>query len=142
MTEPVPTETRVTDALAEAVRIDPSPENQAKLWSATFALDRWWFVQRGEPDNPQPFVGVHQDQPFLMAFTSAQRARGFAVQNGLVPAQAEVHVLALSPDAAVAQAPYWLQQGIAAITFDQGISGYFVPLGNLPRIRAHVLRAG
>ena len=127
------------DVLAEAVRVDPSTENQTKLWSATFALERWWFVQRGEPDNPQPFVGVHQDQPFLMAFTSGERARGFAVANGLVAAEDDAYVLALSPDSAVAQAPVWLQKGIAAITFDHGTSGYFAPLGNLPAIRAHVL---
>jgi hypothetical protein len=138
MTEPLPTEPTATDVLAEAVRTDPSRENQTKLWSATFELDRWWFVQRGEPENPQPFVGVHQDQPFLMAFTTAQRARGFAIENGLVAADAEVSVLALAPDDAVAQAPIWLQQGIAAITFDHGVSGFFAPLGNLPPIRAHV----
>ncbi|HEU4947103.1 MAG TPA: hypothetical protein VFT31_08125 [Kribbella sp.] len=138
MIESAPSEVAVTDALAEAVRLDPGSANQAKLWSATFALDRWWFVQRGEPDNPQPFVGVHQDQPFLMAFTSAQRARRFAVENGLAPADAEVPVLALAPDDAVAQAPIWLKQGIAAITFDHGVSGFFAPLGNLPPIHAHV----
>ena len=136
MTEAI--EPTVTDALAEAVAADPSTANQEKLWAATFALERWWFVQRGEPDNPQPFVGVHQDQPFLMAFTSAQRARGFAIENGLSPADVEVLVLALVPADAVAQAPIWLQQGIAAITFDHGISGYFAPLGNLPAILAHV----
>ncbi|MEV6413705.1 hypothetical protein [Kribbella sp. NPDC051718] len=136
MTETI--EPAATDALSEAVAADPSTANQEKLWAATFGLDRWWFVQRGEPDNPQPFVGVHQDQPFLMAFTSAQRARGFAIENGLSPADAEVLVLALTPDDAVAQAPVWLQQGIAAITFDHGIAGYFAPLGNLPAIRSHV----
>jgi hypothetical protein len=139
MTEAI--EPSVTDTLAQAVADDPSTANQEKLWTATFELDRWWFVQRGEPDNPQPFVGVHQDQPFLMAFTSAERARFFAVENGLSPADAEVPVLALVPDDAVAQAPVWLQQGIAAITFDHGISGYFAPLGNLPAIRSH-LREG
>ena len=131
-------EPSVTDALAQAVAADPSTENQEKLWEATFLLDRWYFVQRGEPGNPQPFVGVHQDQPFLMAFTSPQRARGFAIDNGLVPADAEVQVLALTPEDAVAQAPVWLQQGIAAITFDHGVAGYFAPLGNLPAIRSHV----
>ncbi|GAB2600144.1 hypothetical protein [Kribbella endophytica] len=133
MHEPSP-----TDVLAEAVGADPSTTNQEKLWSATFSLERWWFVQRGEPDNPQPFVGVNNDQPFLMAFTTAERARGFAVANGLASADAEVEVLALTPADAVAQAAVWLQQGIAAITFDHGISGYFAPLGNLPAIRSHV----
>ncbi|GAB3824663.1 hypothetical protein [Kribbella italica] len=133
MPEPSP-----TDVLAEAVGADPSTANQEKLWSATFSLERWWFVQRGEPDNPQPFVGVNNDQPFLMAFTTAERARGFAVANGLAAAGDEVEVLALTPTDAVAQAPVWLQQGIAAITFDHGTSGYFAPLGNLPAIRSHV----
>ncbi|TWD84287.1 hypothetical protein FB561_5462 [Kribbella amoyensis] len=132
----------VTDALAAAVQRDPSTANQEKLWSATFSLERWWFVQRGEPGNPQPFVGVHQDQPFLMAFTSAERARGFAVANGLAAADADVQVLALAPADAVAQAAVWLQQGIAAITFDHGTSGYFAPLGNLPAIRSHVQGLG
>ncbi|GAA1571398.1 hypothetical protein GCM10009789_26210 [Kribbella sancticallisti] len=139
MTEAI--EPGVTDALAQAVATDPSTANQEKLWAATFALERWWFVQRGEPDNPQPFVGVHQEQPFLMAFTSAQRARRFAIENGLSPADTEVLVLALAPDDAVAQVPVWLREGIAAITFDHGISGYFAPLGNLPAIRSH-LRGG
>jgi hypothetical protein len=135
-------EASVTDSLAEAVRTDPSTENQEKLWSATFSLERWWFVQRGSDDNPQPFVGVHQDQPFLMAFTSAERAREFAVTNGIAAADEEVLVLALAPLEAVVQAPVWLQQGIAAITFDHGISGYFAPLGNLPAIQSHVVGAG
>ncbi len=116
MTETI--EPAITDELSVAVAADASKANQEKLWRATFGLERWWFVQRGGPDNPQPFVGVHQDQPFLMAFTSAQRARGFAIENGLSPADAEVLVLALAPDDAVAQAPIWLQQGIAAIAFD------------------------
>ncbi|ADB32447.1 hypothetical protein Kfla_3387 [Kribbella flavida DSM 17836] len=132
-------EATVTDVLAEAVRTDPSTANQEKLWAATFALERWWFVQRGGPENPQPFVGVHSDKPFLMAFTSAQRAREFAVANGLAGADDEVGVLALTPAGVVAQAPVWLQQGIAAITFDHGTSGFFAPLGNLPAIRSHVL---
>jgi hypothetical protein len=136
MTETI--EPVVTDKLSEAVAADPSTANQEQLWTATFGLDRWWFVQRGEPDNPQPFVGVHQDQPFLMAFTSAQRARGFAIENGLSAADAEVPVLALTPDDAVAQAPIWLRQGIAAISFDHGIAGYFAPLEHLPAIHSHV----
>lgn len=136
MTETI--EPVVTDKLSEAVAADPSTANQEKLWTATFGLERWWFVQRGEPDNPQPFVGVHQDQPFLMAFTSAQRARGFAIENGLSPVDAEVQVLALTPVDALAQAPIWLQQGIAAITFDHGIAGYFAPLAHLPAIGSQV----
>jgi hypothetical protein len=49
-----------------------------------------------------------------MAFTTAERARGFAIENGLAPPDAEVAVL------------------------DHGVSGYLAPLGNLPPIRAHV----
>lgn len=132
----------VTDALAAAVQQDPSTENQTKLWSATFALERWWFVQRGEPDNPYPFVGIFEEKPFLMAFTSSQRARWFAIENGLVEPEADAFVLAMTPADSVEQAPSWLQQGITAITFDHGVSGYFAPLGNLPAIQSHVQQVG
>ena len=51
------------------------------------------------------------------------------MENGLAGPDEEVLVLALTPADAVVQAPVWLQQGIAAITFDHGMSGYFAPLG-------------
>jgi hypothetical protein len=35
-----------------------------------------------------------------------------------------------------------LAEAVTAITSDQGSSGHFAPLGNLPAIRAHVLGAG
>jgi hypothetical protein len=126
------------DQLAWVAKNDASQEHLTALWTATFELDRWWFVQRGEPDDPHPFVGVFDGKPFLLAFTSAKRARNFAVSNGYASADGSAFVLALSPDDAVAQTKAWIDGGIHAVTFDHGITGYFAPLANLEPIRAHV----
>lgn len=126
------------DQMAYVAKNDASQEHLTALWSATFALERWWFVQRGEPDNPHPFVGVFDGKPFLLAFTSAKRARNFAVSNGYASADGSAFVLAMTPDDAVAQSAAWANEGIHAMTFDHGITGYFAPLANLEAIRSHV----
>jgi hypothetical protein len=126
------------DQLAYVAKNDASQEHLTALWSATFELERWWFVQRGEPDNPHPFVGVFDGQPFVLGFTSAKRARNFAVSNGYASADGSAFVLAMTPDDAVDVAASWANEGIHAITFDHGITGYFAPLANLPAIRSHV----
>ncbi len=126
------------DQLAWVAKNDDSQDNLTALWAATFELERWWFVQRGEPDNPHPFVGVFDGKPFLLGFTSAKRARNFAVSNGYASADGSAFVLAMTPDDAVSQSAAWANEGIHAITFDHGITGYFAPLANLEPIRAHV----
>ena len=126
------------DQLAYIAKNDASQEHLTALWSATFELERWWFVQRGEPENPHPFVGVFDGKPFVLGFTSAKRARNFAVSNGYASADGSAFVLAMTPDSAVDVAASWANEGIHAITFDHGITGYFAPLANLPAIRSHV----
>jgi len=81
---------------------------------------------------------VYDGKPFLLAFTSATRARDFAVSNGYAPADDSAFALAMTPDAAVGQSTVWMREGIFAITFDHGITGFFAPLANLEAIRAHV----
>jgi hypothetical protein len=49
---------------------------------ATFKLERWYFVLRGESENPHPFVGVYNGKPFVLAFTNGKRVRDSAVANG------------------------------------------------------------
>lgn len=126
------------DELAWVTKNDGSQERLAALWAECFRLDRWWFVQRGEQDDPHPFVGVYDGKPFLLAFTSAKRARNFAVSNGYAAADGTAYVLAMTPDDTVAQAGEWEREGIFAITFDHGVTGFFAPLANLAPIRDHV----
>ncbi|SDS01940.1 hypothetical protein [Microlunatus soli] len=130
------------DQLAHAAETDPAA--QPALWQAAFALERWWFVARGVgPDGELgadvgPFIGVIEDKPFLMAFSSGQRARQFAVQAGVAGAEDDAYVLATEPQDFLSAVPSYQQQGVFAITFDHGTTGFFAPLANLQPIWEHV----
>lgn len=126
------------DALARAAEGGDKLEALTALWTATFELERWWFVLRGDLDNPRPFVGVYEGRPFVLAFTTSERARDFAVAEGYAPAEGSTFSITMTPDATVDAAFGWAAQGIHAITFDHGVTGYHAPLANLDSIRAHV----
>lgn len=126
------------DALARAAEGGDNLEHLTALWKATFALERWWFVLRGDLESPRPFVGVFDGQPFVLAFTTGERVRDFAVANGYAPTDDSAFSITMTPDAAVEAAVGWIAQGIHAITFDHGVTGYFAPLANLESIRTHV----
>lgn len=126
------------DALARAAEGGDRLEALTALWKATFELEQWWFLLRGDLENPRPFVGVHDGRPFVLAFTTSERVRDFAVANGYAPADDSTYSITMTPDATVEAAGGWAAQGIHAITFDHGVTGYFAPLANLESIRAHV----
>lgn len=126
------------DALARAAESGDNLEYLTALWKATFELERWWFVLRGDLENPRPFVGVQDGQSFVLAFTTGERVRDFAVAGGYAPADDSAFSITMTPDAAVDAAVGWAAQGINAITFDEGVTGYSAPLANLESIRTHV----
>lgn len=126
------------DELARAATSDNGQERLSALWRATFTLERWYFVLRGELENPRPFVGVYDGKPFVLAFTNGKRVRDFAVANGYAADDDNAFSITMTPDATVEAAAGWAAQGIHAITFDHGVTGYFAPLANLEAIRAHV----
>lgn len=126
------------DDLARAAASGDSMEHQTALWKATFALERWWFVLRGDLENPRPFVAVFEGKPFVLAFTTGKRVHDFAVENGYAPVDGSAFSITMTPDAAVEAAVGWAAQGIHAVTFDHGITGYSAPLPNLDAIRTHV----
>lgn len=126
------------DQLAAAVAADPA--GLPALWSAVFALESWYFVARGVDvdgrpgDDVAPFVGVLDGHPFLMAFTTGVRAQQFALRNGLATEDGAAFVLKLSPQNVVSMAPGYVRQGVFAITFDNGVTGFYAPLENLAPI--------
>jgi len=126
------------DALARAAEGGNDLETLTALWKATFGLERWWFVLRGDLENPRPFVGVFDGQALVLAFTTGERVRDFAVAEGYAPADDSAFSITMTPDAAVDAAVGWAAQGIHAISFDHGVTGYSAPLANLESIRAHV----
>ena len=119
------------DALAEAVRAEPSPTNFGRLWQSVYALENWWLVPTGDAADPRPMVGVVEERTFLLAFTSDRHVRDFAArQDG--PADGD-GVAAMSITAAdlTRLAPTLAGQGIAGILFDQGVHSFVAPIAGL-----------
>lgn len=125
-----PAETE-TDLLAARVE---GPEDQAgmtDLWRATMGLPHWWFVAVGEEGAESPAAASIDDQLMLMTFTNSDRARHFAVQNGMIDPTEELRAIALPPREVVASADAYDHAGIAGLMFDPHLSGYFIPSAQL-----------
>lgn len=103
----------------------------ARLWAAVYALPSWYFVARMSGQSVSPFVGVVNEQPFLMAFTAKDRADQFARRQGFVDAAGQTTILALPLPGVVQTAEEYRAQGIFGILFNDGPNGFFAPLTNL-----------
>ncbi|SOC52411.1 hypothetical protein [Ornithinimicrobium cerasi] len=126
-----PAETE-TDLLAARVE---GPEDQAgmtELWRATMALPHWWFVAVGDEGSESPAAASIEGQLMLMTFTNGERARHFAVQNGMIAPTEELRAIALPPTDVVGSADAYRGAGIAGLMFDPHLSGYFIPSEQLP----------
>lgn len=107
---------------------------QSALWREVFALDYWFFVPRGTPEQPQPLMLTLPEGPAVLAFTSPDRARAAAPERGLPPEVSE-RVLALPLPSAIESVAGLAQQGVRIVVFDYGLQGYHAPLGNLVPMR-------
>lgn len=125
-----PAETE-TDLLAARVEGPDDQTGMTDLWRATMALPHWWFVAVGEEGAESPAAASIDDQLMLLTFTNADRARHFAVQNGMIEATEEMRAIALTPHDVVASADAYEQAGIAGLMFDPHLSGYFIPSAQL-----------
>lgn len=132
MTEPT---VEQLDQLAGASRAGTEEANAA-LWRAVFSLSRWWFLPEGEP--PAMRVGVIDGRPFLLAFTSAERARQQALVWGMATADDPVDVIASTPQGVLELLDGLRDSGVFGITFDHGLTGFFAPLANMRPIYEHV----
>ncbi|HEX3816144.1 MAG TPA: hypothetical protein VHX59_25175 [Mycobacteriales bacterium] len=132
MTEPTAEQ---FDQLAAESRAGTEEANSA-LWTAVFSLSRWWFL----PDSAQPGlrIGVIDGRPFLLAFTSDDRARQQAVAWGMAAPDGSVNVIASTPQNVLNMVDGMRSSGVFGVTFDHGVTGFFAPLENLRPIYQHV----
>ncbi|UJH71375.1 hypothetical protein [Ornithinimicrobium sp. INDO-MA30-4] len=74
----------------------------------------------------------------LLAFTDAERARHFAVAQGMIEADDNLSAIALTPEEVVNSADAYVEAGIDGLMFDPHISGYFIPSAQLPVVHQAV----
>jgi len=107
---------------------------QADLWDALFALDRWWFIARGDLPDVQPLVADVDGRPMVLAFTSPERARQHGLARGLSDEEAG-RLLALPSGGFVDDAVARERTGVFGVLFDVEGKGPYAPLGALDAMR-------
>lgn len=126
-----PSETE-TDLLAARVQGPEDHTGMTDLWRATMGLEHWWFIAVGDEGLESPAAAEIDGQLMLLTFTNSERARHFAVQNGMIGAEEDLRAIALSPGEVVDSADAYQSSGIAGLMFDPHLTGYFIPSEQLP----------
>lgn len=121
-----------TDRLAAEVTGPDDQVGMTALWRLTMSLDHWWFIAVGDEGLESPAAATIEDQLMVLTFTAAERARDFAVKNGMIGPEEDLRAIALPPREVVESAETYRQAGIGGLMFDPHIAGYFIPTGQLP----------
>ncbi|QFG68061.1 hypothetical protein [Ornithinimicrobium pratense] len=123
-----------TDRLAAQVTGADDQVGMTALWRLTMSLDHWWFIAVGDEGLESPAAATIEDQLMVLTFTAAERARDFAVKNGMIGPDEDLRAIALPPREVVESAETYRQAGIGGLMFDPHIAGYFIPTGQLPMV--------
>ncbi|GAA1181246.1 hypothetical protein GCM10009584_24100 [Ornithinimicrobium humiphilum] len=121
-----------TDLLAARVEGPEDQQGMTELWRATMALPHWWFIAVGDEGTESPAAAEIDGQLMLLTFTNAERARHFAVQNGMIGVDEDLRAIALPPAEVVASGETYRVSGIGGLMFDPHLTGYFISSEQLP----------
>lgn len=114
------------------------------LFGAAFRLKEWYFLARGELPNLRPYVAANptivDGAPMVKAFTDTKRLHAFAKENGLTGPDGEVQILALPVATILPTMASYADNGVTHIHFNADLDshGFYIPLVQLPIIRAHL----
>ncbi|MGC1206679.1 MAG: hypothetical protein WA880_01855 [Ornithinimicrobium sp.] len=134
---PAPAESEI-DRLVEAVTGEDDHVGIAALWRLTMGLEHWWFIAVGDPGDESPAAADIDDQLMLLTFTDSERARHFAIEQGMIQPSDHLSAIALRPDEVVESTQDYSDAGIDGLMFDPHISGFFIPSTQLPVVHAAV----
>ncbi len=134
---PAPSESEI-DRLVEAIAGEDDHVGIAALWRLTMGLEHWWFIAVGDPGDESPAAAEIDDQLMLLTFTDSERARHFAIEQGMIQPSDHLGAIALRPDEVVESAQDYSDAGIDGLMFDPHISGYFIPSTQLPVVHTAV----
>ena len=109
--------------LAETAESTQTQEAMDALWRAVLSLEKWHFVARGPQEQPVPFSAIVNGKPFLMAFTSPDGARAFALRNKL-DQEGQVSLLSI-PSKSISYFTAFASQGVFGILFNDHEKGFF-----------------
>ena len=93
---------------------------------------------RSDPGDESPAAAEIDEQLMLLTFTDSERARHFALQQGMIQPNDHLNAIALRPDEVVESAQDYSEAGVDGLMFDPHISGYFIPSTQLPVVHTAV----
>ena len=118
------------------------------LFGATFALEKWLFIARGELPNVNPYVAANADyaggQQMIRAFTDSDRLQRFARENNLTDADGSAQILEIPVGGAVEYLEQFIPYSVHGVWFnsDTESDGYFIQLKQLRPIKEHLAQIG
>lgn len=121
---------RLNAAMLSATAGDTGPE--IALWQQVARLPSWFFIPRGEGDQPRPYALAADDGTMICVFSSAIRAKECARGLGLIEDEsAAVPLMAVPTRAAIDWLSSLAAAGVFGITLDYPLVRAATPLANL-----------
>lgn len=137
------------DALTRAAyAADGGVQQKNRLFTAALKLEKWHFIARGEMPNVHAYgaanASIANGAPMLKAFTDTQKLHAFAKENQLVREDGSVTILSLPVHNIQPTLEGYAEQGVTHVHLnaDRGSNGFYIPIVQLPLIRAHLTSLG
>lgn len=129
------------DRLARQVAGADDHVGISALWRVTMSLDRWWFIAIGPEGQESPAAADVAGEVMLLAFSSGDRARDFAVSRDMIAPEDPLNAIALSPHEVVNSAGSYQEADIDGLIFDAHLTGFSIPPGQLEPVWRTVMAA-
>lgn len=122
-------------------------DDQSKLWSSVFQLDKWFFVSRGNLPDIKPYIAeANQIEPhsfWIYAFTNIELCMKFAKENNLtMDNMGEISLSMPNNDGTLAYLAQLKNNGVKGIYFNNNAYGFYCPLEQLSIIKNHLINIG
>lgn len=108
-----------------------APDAEIDLWRAVVRLPQWFFIARGEADNPRPYGVAFDAGPVICLYSSAERANEAAASLGLIEEGGSTALLAVPLPAALDWMQSFAAAGVFGVALDHPQVGHYIPLPNL-----------
>jgi hypothetical protein len=139
------------EAVAELYRLDvavraaPAGDTTAQiaLWRQVTALEHWFFIARGETDQPRPYAVAAEQGSMICLYSSAARAGETARTLGLLdPVSGAAPLFSVPMPVAIDYVASFGEAGVFGVTLDHPRLGHYIPLANLGLLKGWVEGAG
>jgi hypothetical protein len=135
------------DALTQkTVSSNGAMEDLNELYGATFALEKWHFIARGELPDVSPYIASNAEyaggQQMVRAFTDTDRLLRFAKENELTHPDGSAPILSIPTVNIVDYLEQFIAYGVHGIWFnsDTESDGFFLPLKQLRPVKEHLAK--